>query len=74
MIDINLNLYKTFYEVAKAESLTKASQAMIITIPAISRNIKTLENQLNEELFLRENTGVKLTRAGKELYTKISYK
>lgn len=71
MIDINLNLYKTFYEVAKAESLTKASQAMIITIPAISRNIKTLENQLNEELFLRENTGVKLTRAGKELYTYI---
>lgn len=69
MSDINLNLYKTFYEVAKAESLTDASEKLFITIPAVSKNIRKLEEQLNEELFIRENNGVSLTSAGQSLYT-----
>ena len=68
MSDINLNLYKTFYEVAKAESLTDASEKLFISIPAVSKNIKRLEEQLNEELFIRENSGVSLTSAGQSLY------
>lgn len=69
MLDINLNLYKTFYEVAKTKSLTEASNNLYITTPAVSKNIKKLEEQLNEELFYRGNNGVSLTMPGEELYT-----
>ena len=69
MLDVNLNLYKTFYEVAKTQSLTEASNNLFITIPAVSKNIKKLEEQLNEELFYRENNGVSLTVAGQAVYT-----
>lgn len=69
MLDINLNLYKSFYEVAKTENLTKASNEMFISTPAISKNIKNLEEALGEKLFYRANNGLKLTNAGKELYS-----
>lgn len=69
MLDINLNLYKTFYEVAKTKSFTEASNNLYITTPAVSKNIKKLEEQLNENLFYRENNGVSLTNSGEELYT-----
>lgn len=69
MLDVNLNLYRTFYEVARTQSLTDASNNLFITIPAVSKNIKKLEEQLNEELFYRGNNGVSLTAAGQAVYT-----
>lgn len=71
MLDVNLNLYNDFYEVAKAQSLTNATNQLYKTTPAVSKNIKKLEEQLNEELFYRENTGVTLTAAGTILYNYI---
>ena len=71
MSDINLNLYKTFYEVAKVGSLTNAANKLFVTTSAISKSIKKLEEQLNETLFYRENDGIRLTNAGKELYVYI---
>lgn len=38
--DINLNLYKTFYNVAKYGSISKAAQYTFTSQPAISRAIK----------------------------------
>ncbi len=69
MLDVNLNLYKTFYEVARTKSLTVASDNLFITPPAVSKKIKQLEEQLNEELFIRGNNGLSLTSAGESLYT-----
>lgn len=69
MLDINLNLYRTFYEVARTKSLTVASDNLFITPPAVSKKIKQLEEQLNEELFIRGNNGLSLTVAGESLYT-----
>lgn len=69
MLDVNLNLYKTFYEVARTKSLTVASDNLFITPPAVSKKIKQLEEQLNEELFIRGNNGLSLTVAGQSLYT-----
>lgn len=65
---VNLESYKIFCEVVKAGSLTRASENLYITIPAVSRRIKSIEQTLNTQLFYRENDGVKLTRAGKELF------
>lgn len=65
--DINLNLYKTFYNVAKYGSISKAAQYTFTSHPAISRAIKKLESELGVQLFYRTLTGVELTDMGKEL-------
>lgn len=70
-MNISLELYKTFYYVAKNESITKASNELMISQPAISKSIKTLENQLNINLFIRKREGVFLTKEGEILYKKI---
>ena len=70
-MNINLELYKTFYYVAKNESITRAASELLISQPAISKAIKTLEEQLNTPLFIRKRDGVKLTEAGETIYNKI---
>lgn len=65
--NINLNLYKTFYDVAKYKSLTKTAELTYSTQPSISKQIKNLETSLETELFHRKPNGVELTEKGKEL-------
>lgn len=65
--DINLNLYKIFYEVALSESISNAAKKLFITQSAVSKAIKKLEEELNAELFYRNSKGVKLTEKGQEL-------
>ena len=65
--DINLNLYKIFYEVATCESISRAAKKLIITQSAVSKAIKKLEEDLDTSLFYRTTKGVKLTEKGEEL-------
>ena len=65
--DINLNLYKIFYEVALSESISDASKKLFITQSGVSKAIKKLEEDLNTNLFYRNSKGVKLTEKGEEL-------
>ena len=67
----NLDLYKTFYYVAKNENITQAANELLISQPAVSKAIKTLERDLNTQLFTRKNDGVVLNNAGQLLYDKI---
>ena len=69
--DINLNLYKAFYVCAKCNSFKEASEKLYVTQPAISMQIKALENSLGTKLFYRSNTGLSLTNEGKQLYNYI---
>lgn len=71
-MNINLNLYKYFYEVAKYNSFTKASEKLLISQPALSYSIKTLENQLGIKLFNRINNKIILTEDGKIIYEKLT--
>ena len=71
-MNINLEYYKIFYYIAKNKNITKAATELNISQPAISRMLKTLENQLNCVLFIRQKRGVILTKEGKELYNQIS--
>ena len=73
--NINLNLYKTFYEVAKYKSISKTAKETYTSQPAISKAIKKLEDELNTKLFYRTLDGVTLTDKGKELlfYIKEAY-
>ncbi|MCH5166584.1 MAG: LysR family transcriptional regulator [Erysipelotrichales bacterium] len=64
----NFNLYKTFYDVAICGSISKAANINFTSQPAISRSIKTLEDELNTKLFVRTKKGIELTEKGKELF------
>ena len=67
-MNIDLELYKIFYVVAKNKHMTKASGELHISQPAISQTIKKLEDQLGGTLFLRSNKGMELTEEGKMFY------
>lgn len=67
-MNIDLELYKVFYTVAKNKHMTKASEELCISQPAISQSIKKLEEQIGGTLFLRSNKGMELTSEGKMFY------
>ena len=70
-MNVNLELYKVFYYVAKNESITRAANELAISQPAISKSIKTLEEQINAQLFIRKRDGVVLTEIGETIYKKV---
>lgn len=63
---MNLLHMKHALEVAKAGSLSKASEVLLIAAPNISRSIKELENDLGITIFDRTQNGMKLTPEGEE--------
>lgn len=69
--DINLNLYKVFYICSTCNSFVEASKKMCVSQPAISKQIKNLENLLGTKLFYRESNGLVLTNDGKQLFNYI---
>lgn len=71
-MNIDFELYRIFYVVAKNRNITKASKELNISQPAISKSIKNLEEQLGGQLFFRTKRGVILTDEGKEFYKYIS--
>ena len=68
MTNIDFNLLKIFYEVAKEENITRASENLFISQPAVSQSIKKLEVELGGALFNRNNKGLSLTEEGKSFY------
>ena len=68
---INLELYRIFKIVADEENLTKASEILHISQPAVTKHIKNLEKELNVKLFKRSKYGMILNENGKKLYLQI---
>lgn len=71
-MNVNLELYKTFYVVAKYKHMTKASEELHVSQPAISQAIKKLEEELGGVLFVRSNKGMELTQEGEMFYSYVS--
>ena len=67
-MNIDFELYRIFYVVANNKNITKASQELMISQPAVTKSIKNLEDQLGGTLFVRTKKGVILTPEGEELY------
>lgn len=66
--NINLNLYKVFYDVCKYGSFSKTAEFTYTTQSAISKSIKKLEEELETQLFYRNSNGIELTDKGRELF------
>ncbi|WP_449371634.1 LysR family transcriptional regulator [Thiomonas sp.] len=58
---------KTFVTVAETANLTKASELLFLSQPAVSAQIKALESELGVALFQRTARGMTLTVAGQAL-------
>jgi DNA-binding transcriptional LysR family regulator len=56
-----------FYLVAKYNSLTKASTELYVGISSLSSSIKSLENELGFDLFVRQGKKLVLSTAGEEI-------
>lgn len=65
---LSLDLLRGFRAAARHLSFTRAAQELFVTQSAISREIKTLEEQIGKPLFRRVHRALQLTRAGEELY------
>ena len=70
--NINLNLLKYFYEVVNVKNITKASQILLVSQPALTKSIKELEEEFNVKLLDRSKKGVNPTKEGEILYNHIN--
>ncbi len=62
---MDLDQLHTFLEIVRLKSFSKAAQTCFRTQPAVSAQIRQLENELNASLFERLGTRIALTPAGK---------
>lgn len=70
-MDINYELYKVFYYVARTLSFSEAANQLFISQSAVSQSIKVLEKRLNQVLFVRSTKKVSLTKEGELLFKHI---
>ena len=66
--DVSLDYYRVFYYVAKYKNITRASEVLMISQPAITQTIKKLEDTINIKLFIRTKKGVVLTKEGEKMF------
>jgi DNA-binding transcriptional LysR family regulator len=66
-MDIDTRLLRYFAVVAAEGNLTRAAQRLFVSQPALTKQIKQLENQLGARLFTRSRSGMALTTAGQAL-------
>jgi DNA-binding transcriptional LysR family regulator len=59
---------RSFCEIARERSFTRAAARLGLTQPAISLQMKALEEELGEPLLVRHRTQLRLTPAGELLY------
>ncbi len=64
---MELQHLQTFVAVAEAESMTRAAESLHLSQPAVSAQVKLLEDSLGVLLFQRTGRGMRLTASGEEL-------
>ncbi|MFC5451247.1 LysR family transcriptional regulator [Paenibacillus aestuarii] len=59
---------EAFLQTVELKSLTKASEMLHVSQPALSKQIRNLENELGTQLLIRSTIGVTLTPSGEILH------
>lgn len=70
-MDVNIELYRVFYWIAKEKNITKTAEKLFVSQSAVTQSLKKLEEQLGGTLFIRNKKGVELTDVGEKLYNYI---
>ncbi|MNL65286.1 Hca operon transcriptional activator [compost metagenome] len=68
MFQMNIQQLKCFVSLAETLNFSKTAEKLNLTQPAVSHNIKSLENELGILLFVRNKRTVNLTLAGNSFY------
>ena len=66
-MNITIRQLKVFQEVARLQSFTHASRVLYLTQPAVSMQIKQLEEAVGQKLFDKQGRQISLTDAGDEI-------
>jgi DNA-binding transcriptional LysR family regulator len=64
---------RTFFAVAREGSITRASERLFLSQPAVSAHIKAIEDTLDVKLFERTPRGMNLTNVGQRLLAKTEH-
>ncbi|MDO5765424.1 MAG: LysR family transcriptional regulator [Elusimicrobiales bacterium] len=64
---MELRLLKYFVHAAREGNITRAAARLHVTQPTMSKQLKDLERELGQKLFIRSNYNIKLTEAGELL-------
>jgi DNA-binding transcriptional LysR family regulator len=67
-IMMNFNHLRIFYHAAKHQSFTKAAEALCITQPAVTKQIRFFEEYWDLKLFRKKGRNIHLTHEGKMLF------
>jgi LysR family transcriptional regulator, transcriptional activator of nhaA len=68
MESLNYHHLRYFWATAREGSVTRASERLHVSQPAVSAQIRTLEHVLGEKLFSRSGRSLTLTEAGRVVY------
>lgn len=63
---MDISLARTFLEIVSSRSFVQAAERLHVTQTAVSARVKTLEELLGRQLFVRNRAGASLTPAGEQ--------
>ena len=61
---MEIRTLKYFLAVAREENMTRAAKTLHVTQPTLSKQLKSLENELGKKLFTRHSFSIRLTEEG----------
>ena len=65
---MNLQQLKYLVTIADCHSISKASKALFVSQPYLSKVVSDFETKINKQLFVRYNNGLELTSDGHKVY------
>ena len=70
-MELNWELCRIFYQVARCRNFSRAAAMLFTSQPAVSRSMAALERELGCRLFIRNQRGVELTPEGRMFYAHV---
>ena len=64
---MDIRVLRYFLTVAREESFSRAADALYLSQPTLSRQIREMEEELGTQLLVRTNRSVRLTPAGERV-------
>ncbi|MBN1538280.1 MAG: LysR family transcriptional regulator [Anaerolineales bacterium] len=64
---VDINKLKTFLRAAETLNFSETAKQLHLSQPTVSHHIKSLEKEIGVNVFVRTNTGIKLTEGGRLL-------
>ena len=61
---MEIRVLRYFLEIARAGNMSRAAEALHVSQPTLSKQMKNLEQELGKKLFSRGSTGLSLTDEG----------